>query len=192
MSQHPGPAPASSTPAPTPLRLVVMGVTSTGKSTVAEGVGAAFGLLCLDGDHLHSPQSVEKMSAGIPLTDEDRWPWLARIGVQLARIEAPGLVISCSALRRVYRDVIRQAAPDVRFLFLDGSPEVIRARMQRRTGHYMPVSLLDTQLALLERPGADERDVLRVDIDADMPAVIESAVAAVLADQPQARRLETA
>jgi len=190
------PPPGSGTPLPPtespPLRLVVMGVTSTGKSTVAEGVGAAFGLTCLDGDDLHSAQSVEKMRAGIPLTDEDRWPWLARIGERLAQCEVPGLVISCSALRRVYRDAIRQAAPGVRFLFLDGPGELIRSRMQRRSGHYMPVSLLDTQLALLERPGADEADVLRVDIGAAMPAVIESAVAAVLADRPQARRLEPA
>ena len=172
--------------------IFVTGVAGSGKSTVARALALRLGCRFLEGDDFHGAANIAKMASGQALSDEDRWPWLARIGERLAQCEVPGLVISCSALRRVYRDAIRQAAPGVRFLFLDGPGELIRSRMQRRSGHYMPVSLLDTQLALLERPGADEADVLRVDIGAAMPAVIESAVAAVLADRPQARRLEPA
>ena len=160
------------------VALVVMGVSGSGKSTVAAGIADALGLHFIDGDGLHSPESVARMQAGIPLSDEDRWPWLERIGRRLADEAAwpLGVVIACSALRRAYRDRIRAGAPGVRFVFLDGSAEVIRARMAGRIGHYMPPSLLASQLQTLEPPGGDEPDVLRLDIERPAEAVIGAAV----------------
>jgi gluconokinase len=160
------------------IALVVMGVSGSGKSTVASGLAEALGLGFIDGDGLHSPESVARMQAGTPLTDADRWPWLARIAARLAdEAEWPdGLVIACSALRRAYRDRIRAGAPGVRFVFLDGPAELIRARMAGRSGHYMPESLLASQLATLERPGAEEADVHRLDIAQPAADVIEAAV----------------
>ena len=159
-------------------RLVVMGVSGSGKSTVAAGIAEALGLRFIDGDALHSPESVARMQAGTPLGDEDRWPWLERIARCLVDEAAPGgVVIACSALRRVYRDRIRAGARGVRFVFLDGPAELIRARMAGRTGHYMPPTLLASQLQTLEPPGEDEPDVLRVDIALPAEAVIASAVA---------------
>ena len=110
---------------PKRIALVVMGVSGSGKSTVAAGIAEALGLGFIDGDGLHSPESVARMQAGTPLTDDDRWPWLARIAANLAdEVQWPaGLVIACSALRRVYRDRIRAGAPGVRFVFLDGPAE---------------------------------------------------------------------
>ena len=159
-------------------RLVVMGVSGSGKSTVAAGIAEALGLRFIDGDALHSPESVARMQAGTPLGDEDRWPWLERIARCLVDDAASprGVVIACSALRRVYRDRIRAGAPDVRFVFLDGPAELIRARMAERTGHYMPPTLLASQLQTLEPPGEDEPDVLRVDVARPAEAVIASAV----------------
>jgi len=126
------------------IALVVMGVSGSGKSTVAAGIAEALGLAFVDGDGLHSPESVALMQAGTPLTDAERWPWLGRIAARLADAERdpPGLVVACSALRRAYRDRIRAGAPGVRFVFLDGPAELIRARMSGRRGHYMPESLL--------------------------------------------------
>lgn len=158
-----------------------MGVSGTGKSTVASGIASALGLACIDGDDLHSPESVAKMRAGTPLIDDDRWPWLDRIGACLcdAATAPAGVVVSCSALRRAYRDRLRAAAPQVRFVFLDGAPEIIRTRMLARKDHYMPPGLLDSQLKTLERPGPDEPGVLPVSIEATMAAVIDLAVAAL-------------
>ena len=163
------------------IALVVMGVSGSGKSTVAAGVAAALGLGFIDGDSLHPPASVARMQAGTPLTDADRWPWLERIAARLAgeREWPDGLVIACSALRRAYRDRIRAGAPGVRFVFLDGPAELIRARMAGRSGHYMPESLLASQLQTLEPPGADEVDVQRLDIGLPAEAVIEAAVRAL-------------
>ena len=179
-----------------------MGVSGCGKSTVAEGIAAALGLACMDGDHLHTPENVAKMKGGTPLTDDDRWPWLDRIGAHLRDAAASGAasgaapvaargtagaaqpvhagaVISCSALKRAYRDRLRAAVPGLRFIFLDGSAAVIRARMLARQDHYMPPGLLDSQLNTLQRPGADEPDVTAVNIDQPADAVVASAVAAL-------------
>ena len=163
------------------LALVVMGVSGSGKSTVASGIAEALGLGFIDGDGLHSPESVALMQAGTPLTDADRWPWLGRIAARLSDAEQwpAGLVIACSALRRAYRDRIREGAPGVGFVFLDGPAELIRERMAGRSGHYMPESLLASQLATLEPPGADEPDVLRVAIEQPAVEVIETAVRAL-------------
>ncbi|MEO5882511.1 MAG: gluconokinase [Caldimonas sp.] len=172
------------------LPVVVMGVSGSGKSTVGAGIAAALGLDFVDGDGLHSPASVARMRAGIALADDDRWPWLDRIGACLADAAAApaGLVLACSALKCAYRDRIRAAAPGVRFVFLDGSAELIAGRMQGRSGHYMPSSLLESQLATLERPGASEPDVLRVDIAEPAAAIIVVAASALAAFQLPGRR----
>jgi gluconokinase len=150
-------------------RIVIMGVSGCGKSSVGEGLSSQLGIPYRDGDDLHPPENVEKMRAGIPLTDADRWPWLDRVADVLAS-EAP-VIVGCSALKRAYRDRIRKGAGGpVRFVHLAGSREVIAARMAARTGHYMPTTLLDSQFATLEPPGPDE--ALTVDIDRPLPDLI--------------------
>lgn len=162
-----------------PVVIVVMGVSGCGKSSVAAELAGRLALPWIDADELHSADAVARMRAGIALDDADRWPWLDRVGTQLAdRTAWPrGLIVACSALRRVYRDRLRSAVPGLRFLFLDGAPTLIRDRLAARTGHYMPAGLLDSQLRTLERPGPEEADVLRVDIDADVVSIAESALA---------------
>lgn len=151
------------------LRVVIMGVSGCGKSSVGEGLAARLGVPYRDGDDLHPPQNVERMRAGVPLTDADRWPWLDRVADVLAT-EAP-VIVGCSALRRSYRARIRAGAGGpVRFVHLTGSREVILARMAARTGHYMPTSLLDSQFATLEPPGPEE--AFAVDIDQPLEALI--------------------
>ena len=158
-----------------------MGVSGSGKSTVGAGIADALGLDFVDGDSLHAPESVARMAAGHALRDEDRWPWLDRIGARLADGGAAprGLVIACSALKRVYRDRIRAAVPGVRFVFLDGSADVIAARMASRSGHYMPAALLASQLQTLEPPGDDEADALRFDIALPASEILRRAVLAL-------------
>jgi gluconokinase len=161
--------------------LVVMGVSGSGKTVVGEALAGAAGLPFVDGDNLHVPEAVAKMARGIALDDADRMPWLDRIGAALAdAAKYPrGLVIVCSALRRAYRDRLRRAAgPGLRFLFLDGSIELIRARIARRHHRYMPASLLDSQFATLERP-TGEADVVTVPIDGTIEAVTETALCAL-------------
>ena len=172
------------------LQLVVMGVSGCGKSTVAKGIAGAMGLRMVDGDDLHLPQSVAKMSAGIALDDSDRWPWLDRIGHYLAQEDdAPGgRVVACSALKRAYRDRIRAHIPTVQFVFLDGDADLIRQRMAQRIGHYMQPELLASQLQTLERPGLDEADIMTLDIT--RPAVhLVAEVAQALQAEP-ARRVD--
>lgn len=145
--------------------VVIMGVSGCGKSTVGTAL-ARMGLLnYIDGDDLHPGANVEKMRAGIPLTDEDRLPWLEDCGANLGRARF-GLVLGCSALKVDYRNIIRRTAFPVQpvFVYLEGSRAVLLERMERRTGHYMPSSLLDSQLDTLEPPLPSER-VITVDID---------------------------
>ena len=162
---------------PERIALVVMGVSGSGKSTVAAAIAEALGLAFIDGDRLHSPESVALMQSGRPLGDADRWPWLERIAARLADAEQwpDGLAVACSALRRAYRDRIRAGAPGVRFVFLDGAAELIGERMAGRSGHYMPPSLLASQLATLERPGDDEPDVQRFGIELPVEAIVARA-----------------
>jgi len=163
------------------LTVVVMGVSGSGKSTLATGIATALALDSLDGDALHLPQSVAKMAAGIPLADADRWPWLDRIAAQLADADAHprGLVVACSALKRSYRDRLRRATTGLRFVFLDGPPDLIASRLGGRSGHFMPSALLASQLQALERPGDDEPDVLHLGIDASVDSLVRRAAQAL-------------
>ena len=156
---------AAPVPATPSLQLVVMGVSGCGKSSVGRRIAQALGLGFVEGDELHPPRNVALMAAGIPLTDADRADWLAAIAARLGQAHdaGRGLVVSCSALKRSYRDVLRAPCPGLRFVYLQGDAALLRERLKSRTGHYMPPSLLDSQLATLEPPGPDE-DVLGVDI----------------------------
>jgi carbohydrate kinase (thermoresistant glucokinase family) len=167
-----------------PLRIVVMGVSGSGKSTLAQNLSETLQLRMKDGDALHLPESVAKMSAGIALQDEDRWPWLDRIAHYLTNDEAEnaqGGIVACSALKRIYRDRIRQQAGPVVFLFLDGHPDLIRQRMQQRIGHYMQPGLLDSQLQTLEKPSTDEYDVITLSIDQPVAQILKQALTALKA-----------
>lgn len=157
------------------LRLVLMGVAGCGKSSVGAALGPVLGAAYLDGDDLHPAGNIAKMQAGIPLTDADRAPWLAEVGALLA---PPGRrIVGCSALKRAYRDLIRdRAGAPVTFVHLAGSRELIAARMAARTGHFMPTALLDSQFATLEPPGADEGAVT-VDIALPLPDLVAALVA---------------
>ena len=159
---------------PNPV-LVVMGVAGSGKSTLAAQLAQRLGWPLQEGDALHPQANVDKMAAGQPLGDADREPWLQRIAAWIdARIAAgePGIV-TCSALKRAYRDALRREA--VRFVHLTGSRDLLAQRMLERSGHFMPPSLLDSQLATLEAPGADE-DAITIDI----ALAPEAQIAAVL------------
>ncbi|ACI57768.1 carbohydrate kinase, thermoresistant glucokinase family (plasmid) [Rhizobium leguminosarum bv. trifolii WSM2304] len=150
-----------------PLAVVVMGVSGCGKSSVGAGIAARNGMRFVEGDQLHPARNVEKMAEGIPLTDADRLPWLDRIGEEIntAQKASQGLVISCSALKKTYRDRLRQAAGGrLAFVFLEGTRDLLLSRMQARQGHFMPASLLDSQLQTLEPP-TGEAGVVTVAIE---------------------------
>ncbi|MEP0944075.1 MAG: gluconokinase [Rhizobiaceae bacterium] len=150
---------------------VVMGVAGCGKTTIGENLAAAIDGIFLDGDAFHPQSNIEKMSQGIALTDEDRWPWLETFAREIA--VRPGAVIGgCSSLKRAYREHITQAAGEpVLFIYLDGSKELIADRMGKRQGHFMPTSLLDSQFATLEVPTADET-AIHIDIDAPTGEIV--------------------
>jgi gluconokinase len=141
--------------------VVVMGVSGSGKTTVAKGIATIMGWEFAEGDAFHSDANVAKMHAGHPLTDEDRWPWLEAIGAWISEKEARGesAVVTCSALRRAYRDLLRKGRPAVRFLHITAPPVLIEDRMQHRARHFMPASLLPSQLATLEPLEGDELGV---------------------------------
>jgi gluconokinase len=152
---------------------VVMGVASCGKTSVGELLAEKLNAHFIEGDRLHPATNVAKMSAGNPLTDEDRWPWLKAIGESLAGREPT--IASCSALKRVYRETIAKATQrPVYFIYLYGSRELLEQRIGARKGHFMPASLLDSQLATLEAPAADER-ALKLDISLSVPELAEAA-----------------
>jgi gluconokinase len=162
--------------------IVVMGVAGTGKTTVGQDLAGRLGVDYAEADAFHPEANIEKMSSGHPLTDEDRRPWLHAIADWIREHQASGGVVSSSALKRRYRDVLRTGG-DVWFLHLHGQRELIAERMKSRSGHFMPVSLLDSQLADLEPLETDERGVV-ADI-ADAPGEIVRAALDALAEEPK-------
>jgi gluconokinase len=139
-------------------RVVVMGVSGSGKSTIGWMLARLLDVPFVDADGLHPPANVTKMAAGSPLTDDDRWPWLRLVGAELAG-SSVGAVVACSSLRRAYRNVLRETASGTVFVHLDGSRDELASRMAARLDHFMPPSLLDTQLATLEPLAPDEAGV---------------------------------
>ncbi|MCW0212850.1 MAG: gluconokinase [Pseudonocardia sp.] len=174
MSAAPSGSPGTTSPGTTTL--IVMGVSGVGKSTVADELVRRTGWAFAEGDDLHPEANRRKMAAGQPLTDEDRWPWLRLIADWIGEQEAAGrdAVLTCSSLRRRYRDVLREGHPSVRFVHLLVSPGSLRDRLEHRTGHYMPSSLLDSQLATLEPLEPGEPGV-EVRAEHDVAAVVDAA-----------------
>jgi carbohydrate kinase (thermoresistant glucokinase family) len=156
--------------------VVAMGVSGSGKTTVAAVLAGRLKVHFLEGDGLHPPANVEKMRGGTPLTDNDRWPWLAAIARRIDdwRASGEGGVVTCSALKRAYRRVIVGDRPEVALVYLKGSKELIHARMAARHQHFMPVALLESQFRILEEPGPDERPIV-VDV-APSPAEIVATI----------------
>jgi gluconokinase len=152
--------------------VVVMGVSGSGKSTVGSALAQRLRVAYVDADTLHPAANIAKMAAGEPLDDEDRCPWLEKLGDWLAA-QPDGGVMSCSALKRKYRDQLRAHYPDVDFLHLDGSAELLGRRLTARSGHFMPPSLLASQLDALEPLGADEHG-LTVDAGQDVTAIVDA------------------
>ena len=162
---------------------ILMGVSGSGKSLIGSKVAAVLSAKFIDGDDLHPAKNIDKMSEGIPLTDEDRLPWLERLNdasYSLYKKNETGFIV-CSSLKKQYRDILRRGSPNVHFLWLDGDYETILARMQRRAGHFMPVGLLKSQFDALECPQEDERDIARIDVNHDIEHVTEQCRQAVIA-----------
>ncbi len=158
--------------------VVVMGVSGAGKSTVGKLIAARLSCEFRDADSFHPPANIAKMSSGVPLTDEDRWPWLEAIAAWIAQRRAAGEtgVVTCSALKRVYRDVVtHKQSPDVRLVYLKGDFDLIEARLKARTGHFMPPGLLNSQFGTLEEPAPDEH-AITVSIDATPEEIAERVV----------------
>jgi gluconokinase len=160
-----------------PCALIVMGVSGSGKSTIGDKLAERLGWSYEDGDRFHPASNVAKMSAGQPLTDEDRWPWLRAIAEEIDRICEAGehAVIACSALKRAYRDVLVHGRNDVRIIYLKGTQDLIASRLALRKGHFMPPGLLASQFKTLEPPGLSENPVI-VSIDASVEAVVDDIV----------------
>jgi gluconokinase len=156
---------------------IVMGVSGSGKTTVAKALAQEQGWILLEGDSFHPPANIAKMKAGIPLTDEDRWPWLQAIAAREDELLAAGqsAVVACSALRLAYRDILIGPRPDTLLVYLRGSKALIAERMKARKGHFMPPALLDSQFATLEEPGPEEHPII-VDIGRSPDAMIEDAI----------------
>ncbi|EBA03347.1 gluconate kinase IdnK [Rhodobacteraceae bacterium HTCC2150] len=161
------------------LRAIIMGVAGCGKTSVGLALAPQLGAIYRDGDDLHPPENIAKMSAGDPLNDADRAPWLDLVGHELASSETP-IIIGCSALKRAYRDRIRAIAGDVVFIHLSGARLVIENRMAARSGHFMPVALLDSQFAALEQLSADELGIV-IDIDQPLADVVTNGRDRILA-----------
>ncbi|MGN7199537.1 gluconokinase [Arthrobacter sp. SAFR-044] len=143
-----------------PQSIVVMGVSGAGKSSVGQALASQLGASFIDGDTLHPEANVRKMAAGVPLTDEDRWPWLHLVGTQLSASTENATIVACSALKRSYRDAIRAAAPDTAFILLQADRPALQDRLTQRPGHFMPASLLTSQLETLEELHNDESGLM--------------------------------
>lgn len=161
--------------------IIVMGVSGSGKSTIAALIAQQLHTKFIDGDDLHPRANIQKMGRGEPLNDEDRAPWLERIRDAAFSLEQKNeqAVIVCSALKKSYRDQIRDGNQQVTFLFLNGSKAQILERLSARKGHFMKSSMLDSQFAALECPSADEIDVIEVSIEGDIHTVVERAIKAL-------------
>jgi gluconokinase len=157
--------------------VIVMGVTGVGKTTVGELLGAKTGWPLYDADAYHSPANVEKMRAGIPLTDDDRWPWLDRLNALLRQSESRGesAILACSALKQRYRERLQQGLQNVRWVYLKGDIELIRSRLLLRKGHYMNPALLQSQFDALEPPG----NAVTVDVGAEPEVLVERVLASL-------------
>jgi gluconokinase len=165
--------------------VVVMGVSGSGKTTLGVALAERLGWTYVEADDQHPPENIAKMAAGIPLTDEDRVPFLTNVADKLAAGKDEGVIATCSALKRSYRDLIRDRAGTVAFVMQDLTREALRARMKHREGHFMPPSLLDSQLASLELPGADENAIFvdgNVSVDAQVTETIAKLERLVPAD----------
>jgi gluconokinase len=173
----------SSSAAPT-TSIVVMGVSGSGKSTVAAGLVDRLGWEFAEGDDFHPAENVAKMRAGTPLDDEDRWPWLRRLAAWIGEHERAGrsVVVTCSALRRSYRDLLREGHPSVWFAHVTVDPDLLRDRVAARTGHYMPPSLLDSQLATLQ-PLQDDEPGAAVSGAGSPDAVVEELLATLVTER---------
>lgn len=164
-----------------PFAIVVMGVSGSGKSSVGERLAVRFGLPFVEGDGLHPAANVEKMSKGVPLTDEDRMPWLDTVGSKISEALARGggIVVSCSALKRKYRDRLRASAGGrLSFVYLEGSQALLTERLGIRRGHFMPAALLDSQLKTLEVP-TGEPGVITVNIGGTIDDIVDAAAGAL-------------
>jgi gluconokinase len=157
-----------------PCALVTMGVSGSGKTTIGEALATRLGWAYEDGDTFHPASNVAKMHAGHPLTDEDRWPWLKAIAAEIDRVCDAGehVVIGCSALRRVYRDILVHGRNDIRIVYLKGTQQLIASRLAARKGHFMPAELLISQFQTLEPPGGDEHPVT-ASIDAPVDDIVD-------------------
>ena len=160
-----------------PCALVLMGVSGSGKSTIADRLAARLDWRFEDGDGFHPPGNVAKMSAGQPLTDDDRRPWLQAIADEIDRVSRQGerLVVACSALKRSYRDILSHGRKDIRFVFLNGSYELIAGRLAARKGHFMHPGLLASQFKTLEPPDTSEHPVT-VSIDAPVETIVDDII----------------
>jgi gluconokinase len=156
---------------------VMMGVSGSGKTTIADGVAKREGWRLVEGDDFHPPSNVAKMASGRPLTDEDRWPWLRAIAREIDAIRARGqsAIVASSALKRAYRDILIGGRPDVKLVYLKGSKDLIGKRMSERKGHFMPPALLDSQFATLEEPDEDEHPIV-VSIALPPDAIVDEVV----------------
>jgi gluconokinase len=166
-----------------------MGVAGSGKTTIGEGLAEQLGWTYEDGDKFHPKSNVAKMSAGHPLTDADRWPWLQAIADEIDRVCKLGgnVVVACSALKRAYRDVLVHGRDDVRIVYLEGTHDLIASRLAARKGHFMPPTLLQSQFKTLQPPGADENPVT-VSIDGSVEAIVDNIVRKLVLDPDAHRR----
>ncbi|MBA7843357.1 gluconokinase [Klebsiella sp. RHBSTW-00484] len=158
--------------------IILMGVSGTGKTTVGQALAQALDAKFIDGDDLHPRKNIVKMAASQPLDDDDRQPWLERIGdviFSLGQKNESGVLV-CSALKKRYRDQLREGNPHLRFLWLTGDYDCILQRMQARKGHFMPEALLRSQFAALETPDASESDILAVDIAPDVASIVAHSI----------------
>ena len=166
-----------------PSILVVMGVCGAGKSAIGAELALRLGATFVDSDSLHPPANVAKMAAGNPLTDEDRWPWLELVGAELASDHTDGIVVACSALKRAYRDAIRAKAPSAAFVQLNVDLPVLESRVAHRPGHFMPPTLLSSQLETLEPLEADEAG-LTVDTQEGIQATADDVISQLRSLRP--------